>query len=162
MLNSRLLDRSKLHSNRTVVEAGKFGIVGIANTLIDFAILNVLTFSFGLPRIKANYISTTVAMIFSFTANRRLVFSSNSRNYKRQISLFFVFTTFSLYILQPLVIYFFSNIWTSPAHLTHAIFDILGVDLNKDFIITNVAKTAATAVSLVWNFISYKKYVFRK
>jgi putative flippase GtrA len=62
---------------QAVAQAGKFGLVGIASTVIDFSLLNLGHNVIGLGLIQANLISTTVAMIFSFSFNRRYVFGSH-------------------------------------------------------------------------------------
>jgi putative flippase GtrA len=53
----------------------RFALVGGINTAIDFGILFLLT-SFGLNKFVANFISTSVAFIFSFFANRSFTFKS--------------------------------------------------------------------------------------
>jgi putative flippase GtrA len=145
-----------------MVRVGKFGIVGVLNTLIDFTLYNVLQ-HYGLARLVANTISTTVAMIFSFFANRQVVFVTDSKRYLRDAAMFFVFTAFGLYVLQN------GTIWllvSGPLHpllngglraaqdmgITHA--------TTNSFLINNLAKVVATAVSLTWNYLTYKRWVF--
>ena len=54
----------KKHAKKHI-EKVKFGIVGAANTALDFAILFLLV-SFGLDKIVANFFSTGIAFFFSF------------------------------------------------------------------------------------------------
>ena len=142
----------------------KFVSVGVLNTVIDFFIYNALTTkTFHLGRITANFISTTIAMIFSFFANKHLVFGASGGNLWAQIIGFYLVTAFGVYVLQNIVIYFFSKRYLAPAELANKI--VRGVHLerylNSDFVSKNTAKLAATIVSLTWNFILYKKVVFR-
>lgn len=144
-------------------ESVRFAAVGVVNTLIDFAILNILVSGAGLDRIPANIFSASVAMIFSFYANKNLVFKSATQNQKREVLLFLVGTLFGLYILQSFTIYVLTGLWLWPVHaavsLAHGVG--LGADVSDEFIITNTAKIGATIVSLIWNFIYYKKVVFK-
>ncbi|MDD3679101.1 MAG: GtrA family protein, partial [Patescibacteria group bacterium] len=49
----------------TVKQAGKFGIVGVSNTLIDFGVFNLLTAVFGVYVVIANLFSVSIAIINS-------------------------------------------------------------------------------------------------
>ena len=125
----------------------KFGLVGIANTALDFAILFLLV-NFGLDRIPANYISTGISFIFSFFVNRSFTFKSKNGNVKKQFALFLVITMFGLWVLQPIVIAAVSEA-LEPAGLASAVTLFL-------------AKLLATVVSLVWNYIMYARFVFKQ
>ena len=113
----------------------RFLLVGGTNTAIDFGLLFVLN-SFGLPRVSSNTISTGVAFIFSFFANRNFTFSANSGNIKKQMTLFIIVTLFGLWVIQPIIISLISNLL--------------------------VGKIIATAVTLVWNYLFYSRLVFKK
>ena len=113
----------------------RFLLVGGTNTAIDFGLLFILN-SFGLPRVSSNTISTGVAFIFSFFANRNFTFSANSGNIKKQMTLFIIVTLFGLWVIQPIIISLISNLL--------------------------VGKIIATAVTLVWNYLFYSRLVFKK
>ena len=113
----------------------RFLLVGGTNTAIDFGLLFILN-SFGLPRVSSNTISTGVAFIFSFFANRNFTFSANSGNIKKQMTLFIIVTLFDLWVIQPIIISLISNLL--------------------------VGKIIATAVTLVWNYLFYSRLVFKK
>ena len=113
----------------------RFLLVGGTNTAIDFGLLFILN-SFGLPRVSSNTISTGVAFIFSFFANRNFTFSANSENIKKQMTLFIIVTLFGLWVIQPIIISLISNLL--------------------------VGKILATAVTLVWNYLFYSRLVFKK
>lgn len=125
----------------------RFGLVGIANTALDFIILFALT-AFGLDKIIANYVSTTVAFIFSFFVNRSFTFKSTDKNIKKQFMLFIIVTLFGLWVIQPLVI-------TGVSWL------IAGSGLTEPIILF-IAKVIATGASLVWNYLFYSRLVFKK
>jgi putative flippase GtrA len=145
-----------------VVQAGKFGLVGLASTIIDFALLNIGHNLFGLGLIQANLISTTVAMIFSFSLNRKYVFGANNGSVWRQGISFVLVTAFGLYIIQNLVIHTLSVTWLGPVHVVIGAVGVVGLGryISDNVIITNTTKLVATAFSLVWNYIFYKKVVF--
>ena len=125
----------------------RFGVVGGANTAIDFGILFTLVF-FGFDRIASNYISTTIAFVFSFFVNRSFTFKSKASNTKKQFGLFLVITLFGLWVIQPIII-------TGVAWMISD----LGI---PNSIVLFIGKLLATLVTLVWNYVLYAKYVFKK
>lgn len=125
----------------------RFGIVGIANTALDFIILFALT-AFGFDKIAANYVSTTVAFIFSFFINRSFTFKSKDKNIRRQFILFVVVTLIGLWVIQPIVI-------------TGASWLLAGSTLAEPIVLF-IAKVIATVASLVWNYLFYSRLVFKK
>jgi putative flippase GtrA len=147
-----------------VTRVGKFGLVGIFNTLLDFAIFNILSSKrIGFSKIKANICSVTVTMIVSFYLQRALVFGSGTTNPVQQAALFFLVTGFGLYVLQTIVIWAFTKAWDWPLRWVHAILKFLHLNklMSDDFVLKNGAKVAATLVSLTWNYIMYKRIVFK-
>ena len=140
---------------------GKFGIVGILNTIIDFTIYNLLSSSFGLSLIIANLISTTVAMVFSFFANKQLVFEKGSSSMVRQAVMFYLVTAFGLYVLQTGTIVLLTQIWVWPVNESVVAVHAFGFQGHNEFIVKNVAKAVGTVVSLVWNYFMYKWLVFK-
>lgn len=139
-------------------QVSKFALVGVINTLIDFVILNVFNLVFGVPKIPSNIISTTTAMTFSFFANRRFVFDSESKRRVRQAILFVVITLTGLWGLQTLIFWLLDDVWRWPIELAITLFDGF---LPAEFIETNGIKAVATVATMVWNFVLYKKVVFK-
>jgi len=125
----------------------RFAIVGGLNTVIDFAILLTLT-SIGIPAAIANYPSSTAAVIFSFFANKKYTFKTTGTNLKREIILFLIFTLFCAWVIQPLTII--------------AIQSLLGFLGLQPQVLVIIAKIIATIVTLVWNYLTYSRFVFRK
>ncbi|MEC3980191.1 GtrA family protein [Amycolatopsis sp. H20-H5] len=119
----------------------RFGIVGIANTLVD-ALGYALLFSAGVPLFVANFISTSAGMLLSFTLNRNFTFRSREGSVRKQILLFFAVTAFGLWVVQALVIFAVTKAFPG----VHVL----------------VPKFAGIAVGLVWNYLLYNKIVFRQ
>lgn len=148
-----------------VAQVGKFGVVGIINTAVDFAIFNILAGTrLKVPKIPANIFSTTVAMVFSFFANRQEVFlAGRSGDPVAQALLFFLVTGFGLYVLQTGVLYLLLYKWQWPTRLVDWVLRVSGPKQTPavDVVLRNGAKAAGTVVSLIWNFFMYKYVVFR-
>lgn len=148
-------------ADSTAVQAGKFSLVGVLNTAIDFAVFNLLSGKrVGLSKIQANFISTTVAMICSFFLNREAVFRGGEGSVVHQAVIFFAVTAFGLYVLQNAVLYLLLRRWNWPAKLVTWLLTLFRINLSTDFVLKNGAKLAATVVSLAWNFVLYKYVVF--
>lgn len=121
----------------------RFAIVGGTNTAIDFGILFLLH-SVGVNKYVANIISTSIAFIFSFFANRTFTFKSKG-SAKKQFIPFLVVTLIGLWVLQPAVIWLVS---------------VLLQNMNETLALF-IAKLVATIASLVWNYLFYSRVVFK-
>lgn len=126
----------------------RFTIVGSINTVIDFSILFILTMLFNIPKELANFISTFVAFLFSFFANKKYTFKSTSKNLKKQFLLFTIVTLFGLWVIQTIIITAITPVFTN-----------LGVNKPAALLIS---KLIATAASLIWNYTLYSRVVFKK
>jgi len=124
----------------------RYGVVGIANTVLDFSLLFIFV-ALGIDKIPANYLSTGVSMVFSFYANRRFTFKHTGDQKRKQFTLFVAVTVAGMWAIQPLVIWIVTNM-LSPyiANLSIQLF---------------IAKIIATGASLVWNYIFYSRLVFK-
>ena len=81
---------------------GRFAVVGVVNTAIDFVIFGVLA-TLGVPVLVANFVSTSAGMTFSFLVNRSWTFRS-TRSMRSTLGPFFLVTAVGLWVIQPLVI----------------------------------------------------------
>jgi putative flippase GtrA len=125
----------------------RFIIVGGINTAIDFVVLFSLFNLLGWSIIFSNIISTTVALVFSFYANKTFTFNDKSTNIKAKAASFVAITIFGLWILQPIIIAIVKS--------------LLGNFILNDNIILAIGKLAATCVTLVWNYLMYRNFVFK-
>lgn len=146
-------------------QVGRFGLVGVANTAIDFILLNLVSRATGWTDWVANIPAVIVAMMFSFFANRHWVFQAGkTKDIGRQALEFFPITAFGLIVIQGVVIWFFEGVWRWPVNVGVTIAQNLGLlnIVDEKFIVTNGVKAVATLASLIWNYIMYKKVVFHQ
>ena len=125
----------------------RFGLVGAANTALDFGLLLVLANFFAVPHVIANIISSSIAFVSSFFANKKYTFKTTGQSVVREMILFTVVTLFGLWVIQSAII----------ALLTPPIQSIV----TNDTITLVIAKLVATLASLTWNYILYSKIVFK-
>lgn len=128
-------------------EKVRFAIVGGANTTIDFSILFILVL-FGIDKLFSNFISTSVALVFSFFANKKFTFKSNDKSSYMDMLNFLVITLLGLWIIQPIIIYFIDSLFR-PLHF-------------NEFVVLFIGKCIATVATLIWNYLLYRKFVFSK
>lgn len=124
----------------------RFALVGVANTALDFALLFVFV-ALGVNQYLANYMSTSLSIIFSFVMNRRFTFRSEGSK-RREIVPFVLVTLTGLWILQPAII------WLVTAGLRPFV--------SLEYVVLFAAKLVATVGSLTWNYLLYSRFVFRR
>ena len=132
---------------RNHAEKIRYMLVGGFNTALDFVLLFTFV-ALGIDKIPANYLSTGIAMVFSFFANRKFTFKDSSQRKKRQFTLFIIVTVVGMWVIQPIVI------WTVTT--------VLGSMITNQSILLFIAKLIATGASLVWNYYLYSRVVFKK
>lgn len=155
----------------------RFGMVGIANTLVDFVVLNVLVMTFlskdlvittlsvgnfqftvtGL--ILAGVISGTAAMICSFILNTRFTFQKHHIDARHGVY-FFLITIFGLYIIRPIILKFVTGFWVWPGQVAYYVTSSLRLPFSREFDERNVALMLAILVVLAYNYLMYKYFVF--
>ena len=124
----------------------RFAAIGAFNTALDFGLLFLLK-ALGLPVVVANTLSTSIAFCVSFTLNKKYAFKTSGTNVKREFALFIIITLFGLWALQNLVITLLSPALAATLH-------------TNDQVTLLLAKLAATAVSMTWNYFMYDRVVF--
>ena len=129
-------------------QKARFLAVGGFNTALDFGILFGLN-TLGMPLAIANIISTTIAFIFSFFANKKFAFKSKGTNLKREITSFIVVTLFGLWVIQSSIIF-----------VAESTLDASSLNLGAGATLI-VAKLLATCGSVTWNYYMYSRVVFK-
>ena len=131
----------------------RFATVGTLGVTIDFGLLNLLSWATGVTRgeglIPLNVISFGTALTVSFFLNKRWTFKDLSLTENlRKFNLFLIISvlgaTINTAIMTILTTHVDPNITLAP------------------FLLLNLAKTAATTASGLWNFFGYKIVVFKK
>jgi putative flippase GtrA len=141
----------------------RFIIVGAASTALDWGILFTLV-ALGLPALAGNFISTSVAMVFSFFTNKSFTFRVEKTG-KKHFIYFIAITIVGMWVIQPIIIqgvtWLFGPILTHNC-ITNGLVGTFEPWFKSDYIVLFFAKGLATAASLTWNYLMYRKYVFNK
>lgn len=128
----------KLKDNKLFIQIMKFVVVGGIATIIDFAVLYVLKEFCGLYELVANTISFIVSLIYNYIASVKWVFEvDKNKDSKKQMVLFIVFSVIGL-CLNNLIM------WICISMLS--IYYLIG-------------KVIATAIVMVFNFITRKMFL---
>jgi putative flippase GtrA len=128
----------------------RFGLVGVANTFVDYAILNLVVFALGVftpaGLVVCNLFSFLGANVNSYVLNKRWTFEDRGHWSKREYLVFLICSLGGLGI-NCSVIYFLAHGFPNPEW--------------SFFVNLNMAKLAATVASMAWNFFSYRVFVFK-
>jgi len=152
MIQGILADPIRLR--RIIKQFAKFIIVGGINTGIDFLVLNTLIYITGIESgpslFLLNSTSFSVAVINSYFMNKRWTFQDKTKTEQVTVkfSAFFIISIIGL-VINGLVL----------TSITTYIAPFFGLSA---LLWANFAKLFATGFSLVWNFIGYKLFVFKK
>ena len=124
-------------NEKELVRFFKFALVGTLGAIVDFAVLNFLILSVGLPKFWANTCSFSVAVLSNFTWNRLWTFpESRERPLRKQLPQFALVNLAGLAINQAVFL-----------SLDHYVFGPLVGELGY-----NLAKAVAILLVLFWNF----------
>jgi len=144
-------------------QVGKFGIVGVINTFVDIGIFNFLKFIIGLSTVFANIISVSAAIVNSYIWNKKWTFRDKEKNVSKQFVVFVVLSLGGL-IINTVVLMFLTQSFTYPSDLAVNIVHFLKLNsfFSDSFVFFNFAKITAILFSMVWDFITYKKFAFKE
>lgn len=136
-----------------VYQIAKFGAVGVSNTLIDFLVLLIIANYFSIFKGwevgSFNIISFTLANVNSFFWNRHWTFEAKEGGKTpMEFGVFFIVSLGGLFVNTSIVAA--ASTYISP---------LFGLS-EKLWLVA--AKIIATLASLVWNFVGYKFFVFKK
>ena len=147
----------KKHSE--LAQVGRFGLVGILNTVVDFIVFNVIVWLVaGMPLEWAGIISGTAAMINSFVFNKNFTFKTKKLNTFKLV-MFFIITAIGLYAIRPIIINFFTKVWLWPSQVVYDVTRYLKLPFTQDFDKANMALVISILVVLVYNYLFYKYYI---
>ena len=121
-----------------IAQIMKFGVVGVIAFVIDYGVMVFLTEVFGLNPIVSATISFIVSVIFNYIASMRYVFShKEDMSRSREFVIFIVLSVIGLIINDVLM-------WAGT--------ELVSIDYR-------IVKIFATAVVMVWNFITRKIFL---
>ncbi|HIT22514.1 MAG TPA: GtrA family protein [Candidatus Scybalousia intestinigallinarum] len=115
----------------------KFGVVGGLAFLIDYGLLYVLTEFVGIHYLISSVISFTVSLIFNYILSIKWVFDVTKKQTVKEITIFVILSVIGLGINQ-VVMYVGSDL------------------LHVYYMLT---KIVATAIVMVWNFVTRKIFI---
>lgn len=151
--NIAAVPRVETRMQRIVRQFTKFVLVGGINTGIDFAVFNALIYITGITSgsgiFVLNIFSFSVAVVNSYFMNKYWTFQDLRKEGEE--------TKFVQFIAVSLV----------GAGLNSSIVALFTTFISPVFGLSpqlwaNVGKLLATGISLVWNFIGYKLFVFKR
>lgn len=116
----------------------KFGVVGAVTFVIDYGLLAFLTEVFGVNYLVSATVSFTASVVFNYVASMRYVFThKEGMSRRREFVIFVVLSVIGLAINNACM-------WAGV--------ELLGVH----YLLT---KIAATAIVMVWNFVTRKIFL---
>lgn len=126
---------------RLIEQVLKFGVVGFAAFGIDYVVLMLLSQVFGVNPVLAAGISFCVSLLFNYFASMRFVFKRrDDLSRSREFITFLLLSGIGLLINEVLMWAGVALLGTSPLMVT-------------------ITKVFATAVVMVWNFLSRKRWL---
>lgn len=134
-ISNILSDKAKM--KHLVEQVLKFGVVGVIAFLIDYSLLYVLTEFCHIHYMISSIISFTVSLIFNYIASIYWVFDVKQKQTYKEVIVFTILSVIGLGINQ-LVMYLMTDVGN---------------------IYYMLSKLVATAIVMVWNFITRKIFI---
>lgn len=123
---------------KLVAQIMKFGVVGVIATVIDFGVMNILYYGLGLDILIANTSGFVISLIFNYLASMKYVFAhKEGMSRRREFVIFVVLSVIGLMLNDGIVLALKSG---------------LGLE-------ANLAKICATALVMVYNFVTRKIFL---
>jgi putative flippase GtrA len=154
----------------STLQVRRFAVVGVANTFVDYVLFVALTKILRLPLDWvwiAKVLSGTVAISISFYLNRRWVFRANGAPF-RQAARFLMTAAVGIYGIQTSLTQFFASAHPELGKDLHGVLHDVHLATQFPHVFTEalaiktVSFALATAVSMTFNFLVYKFWVFRE
>ncbi len=131
----------EMRMKKLIEQILKFGVVGIIATVIDFGVLYVLSQPLGMDPVISAGISFCVSLVFNYVASMRYVFTHREgMSRPREFVIFLVLSLIGLAMNEAIMA-------AGVAVLGNSALAVMGT------------KVLATAIVMVWNFVSRKKWL---
>lgn len=145
--------RTETRMQRIIRQFSKFILVGGVNTSIDFAVFNTLIFITGITSgagiFFLNIISFSVAVVNSYFMNKYWTFQDLRKEGEDTKFIQFIAVSLVGAGLNSSIVAVFTTFITPMFGLSPQLW-------------ANAGKLLATGLSLIWNFIGYKLFVFKR
>jgi len=129
----------------------KFGLIGVLNTLLDFGVLNLLSYLTkvysGPTLVVLNVFAFLAANVNSYFWNKSWTFSSRAKNAASEFGKFLLVSIIG-FAINSLILWFLTTLMHPLGGLSPQLWE-------------NAAKIVATVIYTIWNFIGYKLLVFK-
>ncbi|MDD3453401.1 MAG: GtrA family protein [Bacilli bacterium] len=126
-----------LKNQKLLKQIFKFGIVGGLAFIIDYALLFILTKIIKMYYLDASIISFVVSLIFNYIASIKFVFDVKKKQTIKEIFIFVLLSVIGLGINQVIL---------------YITVDLILIDVM-------IGKIFATAIVMIWNFITRKIFI---
>lgn len=123
---------------KLIAQLMKFGVVGVIAFIIDYGLMVLLTEVFNVNYLISATISFAVSVTFNYFASMRYVFRHKEGMSKRREFVIFVILSIIGLAINDLIMWIGTGLW--------------GIS----YLIT---KIAATAIVMVWNFVTRKAFL---
>lgn len=149
-MQTSILQKTSTRKQQSFREIALFVVVGMMNTGIDLLTLNLLVLAThrhdGLWLVSFNCISFLAAVVNSYLLNGRLTFRRYSEQGVGVFIRFFIVSIIGL-ILNDSIVWLLARLLMGSAAVV---------------VVINLSKLMATTVSLCWNYIAMRKWVFKR
>lgn len=151
------MEASTTGKNRPFIFLG----VGLVNTLLDFAFYSFLTLTvFKGNIITAGLISGTFALVCAFITHSTVTWRGRSIKLNTILK-FFIFTGFGMWVIRPLLLAFFIQL--RPLYeLVSSISKAFNLPFNYEFIASTGAFGFMIILVLLYNYLTYDRFVFTR
>ena len=127
----------KIKNNKLLMQILKFGVVGGTSFLIDYGIFTILSQFLNIHYLIASIISFSISVIYNYILSIKWVFDVTKKQTAKEFMIFVILSVIGLG-LNSFIMY-----------LTHDLMDIHEM----------IGKIIATAIVMVYNFITRKIFI---
>ncbi len=140
-----------------------FLAVGVLNTLLDFSFYTLLTqtvFKDPSQIGLAGIISGTFSLFCAFLTHSFITWRGTNISH-RTVLKFVIATGFGMWVLRPLLLKLFIS-FTAVYSWAHHLSQTVGLNFSQHFIASTGAFGFMIIIVLVYNYITYDRFVFKK
>lgn len=143
-------------------DLGKFFLVGVVATTVDYLLLNFFAVWLKFPLLVANSISAPFSSFVSYKLNRKVVFEGRMHGQRKTLLYYTLIVGFGILVIQNTLLHLLEgSLAQVVADVLKPGFDSVGLaGVSKQAIAINAAKIGASLIAALWNFYMLRRYVF--